>query len=209
MRSPTIPLETKRSQAALVIGTGVALGVLVLAGQRWLPDVANQAANVGAPWLLVAFALGSVLPTPRAALLGGLVGLLVALASYYVAARLALGEAGIATAGIMAFWGGVALVGGPTFGLAGHWWRAGAGARGSRGERAARRSLHRRGGLPGPRGVDPGDRLGRDRGRRDAAVRARTFHGRPQASGGLDAADDDRRRRRLSAAFNWLIGALG
>jgi hypothetical protein len=71
VRSPTIPLETTRFQAALVIGTGVVLGVLVLAGERWLPDVANQAANVGAPWLVVAFALGSVTSTVREAVIPG------------------------------------------------------------------------------------------------------------------------------------------
>ena len=55
------------------------------------------------------------------AVAAGVATLLFALAGYYVAAQLVLGAGGSTTVSSVAFWAAVALVGGPTFGLASHW----------------------------------------------------------------------------------------
>lgn len=109
-------------QAGVLAGVvGIALGVLTLIGQGQLPGAWQHLANAGGPWLVGAFFISALVPSSRWAAVAGLVTLLGALLGYYVAAHF-LVEAS-ASSGIVAFWIGIALVGGPLFGMAGHWWR--------------------------------------------------------------------------------------
>jgi hypothetical protein len=104
----------------LIAAAGLGLGVLTLAGQGFLDGNWNRLANSGAIWLLVAWLVGSRMPTARWATAAGFVVLASALAGYYVAARLS--GAGVSASSV-AIWLGTALIGGPVYGLAGRWWR--------------------------------------------------------------------------------------
>ncbi len=105
---------------------GLITGALTLAGQAVLPTEANRVANSGAIWVTVAFAVGwRKLSDPMAAL-AGLLALIGALVGYFAAA--ALTGAGVSVSTV-AIWVGVALVGGPVFGVAGRWRAAATGWR--------------------------------------------------------------------------------
>jgi hypothetical protein len=112
---------------AVAVAAGLVTGALTLAGQAVLPTEANRLANSGAIWVTVAFALGWRTPSDVFAALAGLLALVAALVGYFVAAAIA--NAGV-SASTVAIWVGVALVGGPVFGIAGRWraaapgWRA-------------------------------------------------------------------------------------
>jgi len=109
-------------QIALTIGVGVAVGVATLLGQSILPGDWNRLANSGAIWLIASFLVGSRMPTNGRAAVAGMATLVLAVVAYYVAARLA--GAGVSTRTVV-IWIGTALVGGPVYGVAGHWWRTG------------------------------------------------------------------------------------
>jgi len=109
-------------QFALTIGVGVAVGVATLLGQSILPGDWNRLANSGAIWLIASFLVGSRMPTNGRAAVAGMATLVLAVVAYYVAARLA--GAGVSTRTVV-IWVGTALVGGPVYGVAGHWWRMG------------------------------------------------------------------------------------
>jgi hypothetical protein len=106
----------------LAAGCGLALGVLTLVGQGILPGDCNALVNSGAVWLVPAFFVGSAMRTDRAAAAAGAGTLLLALVGYYVAAALHL-HAPPGSSSIIALWIGCAVIGGPIFGVAGHWWR--------------------------------------------------------------------------------------
>lgn len=106
-----------------IIVVGLATGVLTQIGQSVLPDGWSQAANAISPWLLVAFLSGSTMPDRRWAAVAGIGVLLFALAGYYATVNLRYGIGG--GTGSLVFWGIGAVVGGPIFGIAGRWWRAG------------------------------------------------------------------------------------
>jgi hypothetical protein len=107
---------------ALTIGVGVAVGVATLLGQSVLSAEWNRLANSGAIWLLASFLVGSLMPTNGRAAVAGMATLVLAVVTYYVAAKLA--GAGISNRTVV-IWVGAALVGGPVYGAAGHWWRTG------------------------------------------------------------------------------------
>ena len=142
-------------------------------GRAILPDGWSQAANAISPWLLVAFLLGSTMPDDRWAAAAGVGTLLLALVGYYAMVELRYGYG--AGTGALIFWGAGAAIGGPVFGVAGHWWRTSASHR----RRAAAIGLlaavvHRRGAVPRPDPARPGRgcRVRRRRGGRPARVRA-------------------------------------
>ena len=112
---------TPATRVALIVGAGLATGVLTQIGQGALPGDWSQLANAITPWLLVAFLLGSVMPDTRWAVAAGAGALLLALVGYYGMVQLRYGYGG--GTGSWIFWGLGALVGGPVFGVAGHWWR--------------------------------------------------------------------------------------
>ncbi len=110
------------ARLGLIVAAGVTLGVLTIVGQGVLDARWNRLANSGAIWLLVAWLVGSRMPTGRWATGSGFVVLASALAGYYVAALVS--GAGVSTSSVV-IWLGTAVVGGPVYGLAGRWWRVG------------------------------------------------------------------------------------
>jgi hypothetical protein len=107
---------------AVAVLAGIVTGVLTLAGQSVLPGAWNRLANSGAIWVSVAFAVATLAPSMRVAAVGGLLTLLSAVAGYDAAVTVA--HAGVSTSSL-AIWGGVAIVGGPVFGVAGRAWHVG------------------------------------------------------------------------------------
>ena len=101
---------------------GLALGLLTLLGQAVLPGNWNTLVNSGAIWLLPTFFLGATIAGAGWAALAGLGLLLCAVLGYFLSAQVFFGIS-FSFAGA-AFWGIVALIGGPVFGLAGNWWRS-------------------------------------------------------------------------------------
>ena len=112
-----------RPAVAVIAAAGLALGVLTRLGQGSLPGSSNWLANSGAVWLASAFVVGSLMATARWAVAAGTGTLLGALLGYYVAVMALNGFAGTLSGYV--FWTAIAVVGGPTFGLAGRWWRHG------------------------------------------------------------------------------------
>jgi hypothetical protein len=108
---------------ALAIVAGLVAGVLTQIGQSVLPDLLRPVANAISPWLAVAFAVGAGAAGRRAAALGGSVALLFALVGYFGLVWLRF-DLPPRLGGANLVWLLGALVGGPVFGLAGHWWRA-------------------------------------------------------------------------------------
>ncbi|MER8223510.1 DUF6518 family protein [Streptomyces sp. NPDC094143] len=111
-------------RVATATSGGLLLGVLTNLAQGWLPGAWNQIANSGAVWCSAAFAVGALLDRLRPlwqAALGGLgaeVGLVV---GYYGYAE--FGRDGAGSLFFPLIWLGMAMVAGPLFGVAGHWWR--------------------------------------------------------------------------------------
>ena len=121
--APTRPRSHSIGLAALVVGAGLATGVVTQLAQSVLPTGWSQAANAISPWLLVAFLVGSAMPGWRTAALAGAATLVLALLGYYAMTTLRFGIGG-STASLV-FWGLAAVVGGPVFGGAGWCWRRG------------------------------------------------------------------------------------
>lgn len=113
---------------ASVLG-GAALGALAWwTDQLGFPWTAYIPANAIGAWLGLAFILGASARTLPTGALRGLIGLVSAVAAYYVLIGVfgdgfrAIGASHAATV-----WGAVALLAGPVFGLAGATWRHGHG----------------------------------------------------------------------------------
>ena len=119
-------MESRRSpwsSIALVVGTGLATGVVTQLGQSVLPTGWSQAANSISPWLLATFLVGSTMPGRRSALVAGIATLVLALIGYYAMTQIRYGIGGGSSS--LLFWGLGAAVGGPVFGLTGQLWRRG------------------------------------------------------------------------------------
>jgi Family of unknown function (DUF6518) len=127
-RRETAPLSLDRftpGRVAGCLGAGLALGVLTNLAQGWLPGSWNQVANSGTVWLAVAFVAGALLAPrgTRVAVAGGLAAEAGLVAGYYGFAQ--FGRSGMGTLTPVLVWLGMAVVGGPLFGVAGAWWRRG------------------------------------------------------------------------------------
>lgn len=116
--------RARRSLAlgALVIATGIGVGVLTSFGQTWLSGAASAFANSASAWLVAPYVLGALMPSARTAALAGLVACALQVVGYYATSELRGFPSGGA---ILVFWTAAAIVGGPVFGLAGHLWRTG------------------------------------------------------------------------------------
>jgi len=112
---------TVAARVALIVATGLLVGVITEIGQGLLPDGFSQIANSISPWLLVAFLLGSRMPDRRWAAAAGFGTLAFALIGYYALTQLRFGYGG--STGSLVLWSIAAIVGGPVFGLAGWTWR--------------------------------------------------------------------------------------
>jgi Family of unknown function (DUF6518) len=117
------------SRAAFGFGTGIGLGVALgalawLADQLEYPWMALIPANAIGAWLGLGFLLGASARTAPTGALRGLVGLLSAVAAYYL--LISISAAGFRVIGAphaATIWGAVALVAGPIYGAAGGVWR--------------------------------------------------------------------------------------
>jgi hypothetical protein len=107
----------------LVLVAGLGTGALTQFGQSVLPTGWSQAANAISPWLVVAFLVGSTMPSWRTAAGAGLATLFLALVGYYTMTEIRYGIGAGGTS--LVFWSIGAVVGGPLFGLAGYRWRRG------------------------------------------------------------------------------------
>jgi hypothetical protein len=108
----------------LIAGAGLAVGVLTVYGQGWLPGQWSTLANSGAVWLVFAFAAGSCMRSDITAAAAGAGVLVCAVIGYYVAVPIVV-DGAAANPHSVVIWTCVAVVGGPVFGVAGRWWRAG------------------------------------------------------------------------------------
>jgi Family of unknown function (DUF6518) len=112
---------------SIVVGAALGVGAWVSDQLIWPYSLLIPANAIGA-WLGVAFALGASARTIPTGALRGLVGLLSAVAAYYVLnAVFGQGFRAIGAAHAATIWGGVAIVAGPVMGGAGAVWRHGHG----------------------------------------------------------------------------------
>lgn len=120
-------------RAVAGFGTSILAGA-VLGGAAWFSDQLAWPfgllipANAIGVWLAVAFALGGSARTLPTGGLRGLIGLLAAVAAYYLLnALLGEGFRAIGASHAATVWGAVALIAGPIMGGAGAAWRHGTG----------------------------------------------------------------------------------
>ncbi len=103
---------------------GAALGALAwLSDQLQWPYSLLIPANMIGVWLALAFALGASARTIPTGALRGLIGLLAAVAVYYLLYTLGAGYRAIGAGHAATVWGLVALIAGPVMGGAGAVWR--------------------------------------------------------------------------------------
>jgi uncharacterized protein DUF6518 len=111
----------------LIGAIGIANGLLTLLAFGTLGAGWNTLGNSGAVWLLVAFAVGALMPTTGLAIAGATASLVGSVVWFYMAAHYLVGMP-VSSAGI-AIWLLASVLGGPLYGLAGYWWRIGPGVR--------------------------------------------------------------------------------
>ena len=130
--SPAPDLAIQPALATRVVGgfgtsilAGAALGVVAwIADQLGYPLEVLLPANAIGAWLGVAFALGASARTIPTGALRGVIGLLSAVAAYYVLiAVFGQGFRAIGASHAATIWGAVALAAGPVMGGAGALWR--------------------------------------------------------------------------------------
>jgi len=116
-------------RAAFGFGTGIGLGA-GLGGLAWLADQlaypwgALIPANAIGAWVGLGFVLGASARTVPTGALRGVIGLLSAVAAYYLLISLSAGGfRAIGASHAASTWGAVALAAGPVFGAAGASWR--------------------------------------------------------------------------------------
>lgn len=109
---------------ALSTAAGIALGVVVQLEYSLPGNSGTSLANLGAPWLAVAFALGAVALSRRDGALAGIVGLTLGLISFYVYMRVVQDAP---TPPHKWAWFVLGLFGGAGFGAAGTVWRSDSG----------------------------------------------------------------------------------
>jgi len=108
-----------RLGAAVVLG--LVMGAMTSVLQKYLDSPWQSLVNAASPWLAPAFAVGALQRRVSGAALAGLATCVFELVGYYVIS--AMRGFGAGGHGILLFWTGCALVGGPVFGAAGHLWR--------------------------------------------------------------------------------------
>lgn len=105
---------------ALIAGVGLTVGALSFLVQGRLPGDWAQIGNSGAVWLVTALFMGALVRSPFGASLAGFAALAACLIGYFVTGTVSDVPYAWYYIGL---WFGVALVGGPVFGLAGRGWR--------------------------------------------------------------------------------------
>jgi uncharacterized protein DUF6518 len=107
---------------AVAVLAGLVVGIGTQALQGVLPGSWGVLANSGVAWALCAFAIGTVMPSDRAAALGGAVAMVLASVSYYQAVEWFEGTSSNLRSTVI--WSLAGVVAGPVFGVAGRWVRA-------------------------------------------------------------------------------------
>jgi hypothetical protein len=122
--TPSLGVRALGGFGTSILG-GVALGAAAwTTDQLALPWSVLIAFNAIGAWLAVAFALGASARTIPTGALRGVIGLLSAVAAYYVLnGLLGTGFRAIGASHAATVWGSVALLAGPALGLAGSAWR--------------------------------------------------------------------------------------
>jgi hypothetical protein len=109
-----------RARVALLLTSGLAVGVLTSFGQGHLSEILSALVNSASAWLVAPFLVGSRLTSRRGATAAGLAVCLLQLVGYYAATELR----GFTPGGsIVIFWLVCAAFGGPAFGEAGRLWK--------------------------------------------------------------------------------------
>ncbi|MEV5750140.1 DUF6518 family protein [Actinoallomurus sp. NPDC052308] len=118
---PAILTWVVRILAAPAIG--IVMGAVTDVLQKYLDLPWNSLVNAASPWLAPAFAVGALQRRLWGAAVAGLATCVFELVGYYVTAA-ARGYFAGGGHGILLFWGGCAVAGGPVLGMAGRlWWR--------------------------------------------------------------------------------------
>jgi hypothetical protein len=122
----THPPFPRSAQTVLVAAIAVLGGLVVGIGtqelQGVLPGSWGVIANSGVAWALCAFAIGTLMPSDPAAIVGGATAMVLASVSYYWAADRFEGVSSNGRSALI--WSVAGLVAGPAFGVAGRWVRS-------------------------------------------------------------------------------------
>jgi hypothetical protein len=115
---PSVPFPVRWM---IVLATGLGVGAATSLLQAHLGAPWASLGNAASPWLVPAFAVGTLWRHPSRAALAGLMTCVLELLGYYATAH----ARGYGTShSILLFWGACAILGGPVFGTAGWaWWR--------------------------------------------------------------------------------------
>lgn len=119
-RSATVVAPTLLAAVVVLVG-GLALGIGTQVLQGVLPGSWGVIANSGTAWALGAFAVGALLPSDRAAAIGGAAAMVLASVSYHAAVDWFEGSSSNGRSALI--WSIAGLVAGSAFGLAGRWCR--------------------------------------------------------------------------------------
>lgn len=131
-RSVNGPARSTIVATVAAVLMGVALGAWCRVGDH-LAEPVSSLANVGWPWLVIAFAIGAIARRPVAGAFLGAAALLVAVGTYYMAmwsADYGMSRSDIISIGLpgfVRFWLILAVLAGPIFGAAGGLWRTSTG----------------------------------------------------------------------------------
>lgn len=117
-RPPRRSPEPVLAGAVAVLG-GLVVGIGTQGLQGVLPGSWGVLANSGVAWALCAFAVGTLLPSDRAAAIGGAVTMVLASISYYQAVDWFEGTSSKGRSTVI--WCLAGLAAGPVFGVAGRW----------------------------------------------------------------------------------------
>jgi len=118
-RRPRTWSQDPRTRIALLLTSGLAVGVLTSIGQGHLSGTLNAFVNSASAWLVAPFFVGSRMASRRGATAAGLAVCLLQVIGYYATAELR----GFAPGGtIVIFWSVCGVAGGPVFGEAGRLW---------------------------------------------------------------------------------------
>lgn len=111
-----------RKPVPLALALGIAVGVLSSLLQTYFDYPWLALVNAASPWLTTAFVAGALQSRLSTAVVVGVAATVLQVVAYYVTADLR--GFGVSTTYVV-LWSLCAVVGGPTFGAAGHaWWRA-------------------------------------------------------------------------------------
>jgi Family of unknown function (DUF6518) len=106
----------------VVLALGLVMGAVTSVLQKYLNFPWLSLVNAASPWLAPAFAVGALQRRVGGAAFAGLAACVFELVGYYLTSA-ARGYFSSGGHGILLFWTGCAVVGGPVFGAAGWLWR--------------------------------------------------------------------------------------